>query len=50
MKTPDELRASVTLKRCVLAFTEARDEEQEHLEKVQGWYKAATLAAAGESQ
>src|SRR5688572_10336319 len=28
-------------------FTEARDEEQEHLEKVQGWYKAATLAAAG---
>lgn len=31
-------------------FTEARDEEQEHLEKVQGWYKAATLAAAGERQ
>ena len=27
-------------------FTEARDEEQEHLEKVQGWYKAATLASA----
>jgi putative heme degradation protein len=31
-------------------FTQARDEEQEHLEKVQGWYKAATLAAAGGSQ
>ena len=27
-------------------FTEALNEEQEHLEKVQGWYKAATLAAA----
>jgi hypothetical protein len=31
-------------------FTEALNEEQEHLEKVQGWYKAATLAAAGETQ
>jgi rubrerythrin len=27
-------------------FTQARDEEQEHLEKVQEWYKAATMAAA----
>ena len=27
-------------------FTEALNEEQEHLEKVQGWYKAATLASA----
>jgi rubrerythrin len=32
----------------VARFTQARDEEQEHLEKVQDWYKAATLAAAGE--
>jgi putative heme degradation protein len=27
-------------------FTQAQEEEQEHLEKVQGWYKAATLASA----
>jgi rubrerythrin len=27
-------------------FTKARGHEQEHLEKVQAWYKAATLAAA----
>ena len=33
----------------VARFTKARDEEQEHLEKVQSWYKAATLAAASES-
>jgi rubrerythrin len=32
----------------VARFSKARDNEQEHLEKVQGWYKAATLAA-GES-
>ena len=30
----------------VARFTKARDSEIEHLEKVQGWYKAATLAAA----
>jgi rubrerythrin len=30
----------------VARFTKARDEEQEHLEKVQGWYKQATLATA----
>lgn len=30
----------------VARFTKARGEEQEHLDKVQGWYKAATLAAA----
>jgi rubrerythrin len=28
-------------------FTKARDEEQEHLEKVQGWYQAAVQKAAG---
>lgn len=27
-------------------FTKARDSEQEHLEKVQRWYKTATMAAA----
>jgi rubrerythrin len=32
----------------VARFTKARDEEQEHLEKVQGWYKQATLAIAKE--
>ena len=31
-------------------FTQAREEEREHLVKVQEWYKAATLAAAGEMQ
>jgi rubrerythrin len=31
----------------VARFTKAHDEEQEHLGKVQGWYKAATFAAAG---
>jgi rubrerythrin len=30
----------------VARFTKARDSEQEHLEKVQAWYKAATMAAA----
>lgn len=30
----------------VARFTKALEEEQEHLEKVQDWYKAATLAAA----
>ena len=30
----------------VARFTKARDSEAEHLEKVQGWYKAATMAAA----
>lgn len=29
----------------VARFTKARDSEAEHLEKVQGWYKAATMAA-----
>jgi hypothetical protein len=29
----------------VARFSKARDSEQEHLEKVQGWYKAATTAA-----
>jgi rubrerythrin len=29
----------------VARFSKARDNEQEHLEKVQGWYKAATLSA-----
>jgi rubrerythrin len=28
----------------VARFEKARDEEMEHLEKVQGWYKAATLS------
>jgi ferritin-like protein len=32
----------------VARLTKARDEEQEHLEKVQGWYKQATLAMAEE--
>ena len=31
-------------------FTAAREEEREHLVKVQEWYKAATLAAAEETQ
>jgi rubrerythrin len=30
----------------VARFEKARDEEREHLEKVQGWYKAAMLSAA----
>jgi rubrerythrin len=30
----------------VARFTKAREEEQEHMEKVQGWYKQATLATA----
>jgi hypothetical protein len=30
----------------VARFSKARDSEAEHLEKVQGWYKAATMAAA----
>jgi rubrerythrin len=33
----------------VARFSKARDSEQEHLEKVQGWYKAATLAAGDSS-
>jgi rubrerythrin len=33
----------------VARFTKARDEEREHLEKVQGWYKAATMSAAKEA-
>ena len=33
----------------VARFSKARDEEREHLEKVHGWYKAATLSAAKEA-
>ena len=32
----------------VARFSKARDEEREHLEKVHGWYKAATMSAAKE--
>ena len=31
-------------------FTQAREEEREHLVKVQEWYRAATLAAAEQTQ
>jgi rubrerythrin len=41
-----ELTAQAGNEELVERFTEARDEEQEHLEKVQAWYKAAILAAA----
>jgi len=41
-----ELVSEAGNEELVERFTEARDEEQEHLEKVQGWYKAATLASA----
>jgi len=30
-------------------FTKARDEEQEHLDKVQGWYKDAVQKMAGQA-
>jgi rubrerythrin len=43
-----ELTTQVGNDDLVARFTKARDNEQEHLEKVQDWYKAATLAAAGE--
>ena len=33
----------------VARFTKARDEEREHLEKVHGWYKAATMKGANEA-
>ena len=32
----------------VARFAKASEEETEHLEKVQGWYKSATLAAGAE--
>jgi rubrerythrin len=41
-----ELTSQVGNEDLVKRFTKARDEEQEHLEKVQRWYKAAMLAAA----
>ncbi|HKU46214.1 MAG TPA: ferritin-like domain-containing protein [Burkholderiales bacterium] len=34
----------------VKRFTKAREEEREHLEKVHGWYKAASLSAANAGQ
>ena len=42
-----ELASQVGNDDLVARFTKARDEEREHLEKVQGWYKAASLSAAG---
>jgi rubrerythrin len=41
-----ELTEQVGNDDLIARFTKARDEEQEHLEKVQGWYKQATLATA----
>lgn len=41
-----ELTSQVGNDDLVARFTKARDEEREHLEKVQTWYKAATKAAA----
>jgi len=41
-----ELTSQAGNEDLVARFTKARDEEQEHLEKVQAWYKAATMAAA----
>ena len=41
-----ELTSQVDNDDLVARFAKARDNEQEHLEKVQAWYKAATLAAA----
>jgi rubrerythrin len=42
-----ELTSKAGNAELVERFTGARDEEQEHLEKVQGWYKAAIILAAG---
>jgi rubrerythrin len=42
-----ELTSQAGTDDLVARFTKARDEEQEHLEKVQAWYKAATMAVAG---
>jgi len=42
-----ELTSQVGNNGLVARFSKARDEEREHLEKVQGWYKAASLSAAG---
>jgi rubrerythrin len=42
-----ELASQVGNDDLVARFTKARDEEREHLEKVQGWYKSASLSAAG---
>jgi rubrerythrin len=41
-----ELTSQAGTEDLVARFTKARDEEQEHLQKVQAWYKAATMAAA----
>jgi rubrerythrin len=41
-----ELTAQVGNDDLVARFSKARDSEMEHLEKVQAWYKAATLAQA----
>ena len=41
-----ELTTQAGNEELVERFTRAHAEEQEHLEKVQGWYKAATQAAA----
>ena len=43
-----ELTSQVGNDDLVARFAKARENEQEHLEKVQAWYKAATLAAAEE--
>ena len=40
-----ELTGQVGNDDLVARFTKARDNEQEHLEKVQGWYKEAVNAA-----
>ncbi|MFN2646857.1 MAG: ferritin Dps family protein [Burkholderiales bacterium] len=42
-----ELTMQVGNDDLVARFSKARDEEQEHLEKVQAWYKEATLAQLG---
>jgi len=42
-----ELTTQVGNDDLVGRFSKARGHEQEHLQKVQGWYKAASLAGAG---
>jgi hypothetical protein len=41
-----ELTSQIGNDDLVARFSKARDSEMEHLEKVQAWYKAATLAQA----
>jgi rubrerythrin len=43
-----ELTSQAGNDELVARFRKALEEEQEHLEKVQGWYRAATLAGARE--